>query len=119
MIQIGTYYILLTQTVIILRQYSKFSKYSLEDFNKSTIDRTKSLNILHNNSRSILKEGRIDEYNILFDYLLNAFHILAFTETWLKPNNVDLVRYEGYDIIRPIDKHFDFTATWWWNIYVY
>ena len=94
----------------------------MDDFHKSTIDRTKSLNILHNNSRSILKEGCIDEYNILLDYLHNPFHILAFTETWFIPNNVDLVRFEGYDgshIIRPIDEHFDFKATWWWNIYVY
>ena len=64
-------------------------------FIKSTIDSTKSLNILHNNSRSILKEGCIDEYNILLDYLHNPFHILAFTETWFIPNNVDLVRFEG------------------------
>ena len=87
-----------------------FSKYSMDDFHKSNIDRTKSLNILHNNSRSILRDGRLDEYNILLDYLHNPFQILAFTETWLKPNNVDLVKFDGYNgshIIRPVDEHFD------------
>ena len=76
----------------------------------SIIDRIKSLNILHNNSRSILRDGRLDEYNILLDYLHNPFQILAFTETWLKPNNVDLVKFDGYNgshIIRPVDEHFD------------
>ena len=58
-----------------------FSKYSMDDFHKSNIDRTKSLNILHNNSRSILRDGRLDEYNILLDYLHNPFQMLAFTET--------------------------------------
>ena len=88
-----------------------FSKYCMEDFYKSNIDETKSLNIIHNNSRSILKDGRIDEYNILLDYIKNPFHILAFTETWLKKDNVDLVHFEGYDgshVIRPADDHFDF-----------
>ena len=52
-----------------------FSKYSMDDFHKSNIDRTKSLNILHNNSRSIVKEGRIDEYNILHDFCLKPFSV--------------------------------------------
>ena len=87
-----------------------FSKYSMHDFYKSNIDKEKSLNIIHNNSRSILKEGRMDEYNILLDYINNPFHILAFTETWLKPDNVDLVKFEGYEgshVIRPVDEQFD------------
>ena len=66
---------------------------------------------MHNNSRSLLKEGRMDEYNILLDYIKNPFHVLAFTETCLKPNTVDQVNFEGYDashIIRPTDDYFDF-----------
>ena len=87
-----------------------FSKYSMRDFYKSNIDKAKSFNIIHNNSRSLLKDGRIDEYNILLDYIQNPFHILAFTETWLKPDNVDLVKFEGYNsshVIRPVDEQFD------------
>ena len=87
-----------------------FSKYSMVDFYKSNIKSTNSLNIMHNNARSLLSEGRIDEYNILLDYINNPFHILAFTETWLKPDNVNLVNFEGYDgshIIRPVDNNFD------------
>ena len=87
-----------------------FSKYSMDDFYKSNINKAKSLNIFHNNSRSILKEGRVDEYNILLDYIKNPFQVLAFTETWLKPENVDLVKFDGYDsshVIRPVDNQFD------------
>ena len=88
-----------------------FSKYSMEDFYTSNIDMAKSLNIMHNNSRSILKEGRIDEYNMMLDYINNPFHILAFTETWLKHDNVHNAEFAGYDsshVIRPLDGHFDF-----------
>ena len=88
-----------------------FSKYSMQDFHKTNIDKEKTFNIFHNNSRSILKEGRLDEYNILFDYINNPFDIIAFTETWLKPDKIDLVNFDGYDashIIRPTDEHFDF-----------
>ena len=50
-----------------------FSEYSMVDFYKSNINNDKSLNIMHNNSRSLLKEGRMDEYNILLDYIKNPF----------------------------------------------
>ena len=88
-----------------------FSKYSMIDFHKSNITNDKSLNIMHNNSRSLIKEGRMDEYNILLDYIKNPFHILAFTETWLKSDTVDQINFEGYNashIIRPTDDYFDF-----------
>ena len=70
-----------------------FSTYSMDDFYKSNIDKVNSLNIMHNNSRSILKEGRLDEYTILLNSIGNPFHILAFTETWLKPENADRVKF--------------------------
>ena len=82
----------------------------MDDFYKSNIDKSNSLNIFHNNSRSILKEGRLDEYNILLDYINNPFHLLAFSETWLRSDNVHNVEFEGYEschVIRPIDNHFD------------
>ena len=44
-----------------------FSKYSMKDFYKSNINKQNSLNIMHKNSRSLVKEGRIDEYNSLLD----------------------------------------------------
>ena len=70
-----------------------------------------SLNIIHNNARSILTDGRMDDYNNLFDYINNPFHILAFTETWLRSDNVDNVIFEGYNdihFLRPRDEQFDF-----------
>ena len=55
-----------------------FSGYTMDDFYKSNIDKSNSLNILHNNTRSILKDGRIDEYNILLEHIQNPFQVLAF-----------------------------------------
>ena len=40
----------------------------------------------------------------------NPFHILAFTETWLRPDNVGAVKFDDYEHvskIRPTDKYFD------------
>ena len=72
---------------------------------------TNSLNIIHNNARSILTAGPMDEYNDLLDYINNPFHILAFTETWARSDNVDRAIFNGYDethLLRPIDDQFDF-----------
>ena len=68
------------------------------------------MNIFHNNAHSIMKEGRIDEYNILFKSINNPFNIMIFTETWLTENNKHLCNFEGYTplhLLRPIDRHFD------------
>ena len=88
-----------------------FGTYSMEDFYKSNVTMTNSLNILHNNARSLLAAGRMDEYNNLLDYIYNPFHILAFTETWARSDNVDRAIFNGYDethLLRPIDDQFDF-----------
>ena len=88
-----------------------FSTYYMEDFYKSNITITNSLNILHNNARSILTDGRIDNYVNLLGSIENPFHILAFTETWLRPDNVDRAMFKDYDhtyLLRPIDDKFDF-----------
>ena len=47
-----------------------FGTYSMEDFYKSNVTMTNSLNILHNNARSLLTAGRMDEYNNLLDYII-------------------------------------------------
>ena len=88
-----------------------FSTYFMEDFYKSDITMNNSLNIMHNNARSILTAGRMDDYNNLLDYINNPFHILAFTETWLRSDNVDRVIFKDYNdvhLLRPIDEQFDF-----------
>ena len=57
-----------------------------------------------------MKEGRLDEYNVLLNCINNPFHVLAFTETWLRSDNLHNVEFEGYDsshVIRPVDDHFD------------
>ena len=61
---------------------------------------------MHHNSRSILTEGRIEEYEVLLEAIDNPFHIIAFSETWLKDENVNTVSFEGYEHIyltRPTD----------------
>ena len=72
---------------------------------------TKSLKIIHHNARSLMKEGRIDEYQLYSNSLECQFDILLFTETWLKQENKDHCKFDGYQpihLIRPIDDHIDF-----------
>ena len=88
-----------------------FSSYYMEDFYKSNITINESLNIFHNNARSILTDGHMDDYKNLLHYINNPFHILAFTETWLRPDNVDRAFFEDFDkyhLLRPIDDQFNF-----------
>ena len=57
-----------------------------------------------------MKDGRIDEYNILFKAIDNPFNVMIFTETWLTEDNKHLCNFEGYaplHLLRPIDKQFD------------
>ena len=77
--------------------FINFGSYTLNTFHSAGINTTDSLNIFHHNSRSILTEGRLDEYDITLNDLNNPFHIMAFTETWLKPNNVHTAEFVGYE----------------------
>ena len=86
-----------------------FKSYTPETFS-GNIDSKGSLNILHHNVRSILTEGKKDEIDILLNTINNPFHILAYTETWLKPDNVGSINFNDYEHvynIRPIDNIFD------------
>ena len=77
---------------------------------KGNFSITDGFNLWHHNSRSILKEGRIDEYDMLFETINNPFHIMAFSETWLKIDNVDRVSFQDYDHvynIRPLNGGID------------
>ena len=74
--------------------------------NSSDVLNEGALNIMHHNARSILTEGRMDDYDHLFGAIGNSSHILAFTETWLKSDTCDTVRFNGYNsshIIRPLN----------------
>ena len=69
-----------------------------------------TLNIFHQNVHSILKDGRKEDIDIMLDTINNPFHILAFTETWLKLDNLGTVKFKDYEHIykiRPMDNHFD------------
>ena len=87
-----------------------FKSYSIEDLKNSELDTKDSFNIFHNNSRSILKDGRLDEYTILLNMMKNPFHVIAFTETWLSADNLSVVNIDGYEschTIRPVNQNFD------------
>ena len=77
--------------------FSNFGSYTLNSFQSTGINSSDSLNIFHHNSRSILTDGRLDEYDTTFNVINNPFHILAFTETWLKPENAHIVEFTGYE----------------------
>ena len=90
--------------------FVNFNSYSICSIKDKNIFQNNSLNLFHNNSRSILKDGRLDEYGILFDSLNNPFHVITFTETWLKSDNKDNASIKGFQsshVIRPIDHNFN------------
>ena len=74
-----------------------FESFSIDTLNSSNIMNEGSLNIMHHNARSILTEGRMDDYEHLFGEINNSFHILAFTETWLNKENCDTIKFNGYN----------------------
>ena len=88
----------------------KFSPHSIDSFEKSNLN-PNALNIMHHNSRSIMKTGKLEEYELFFKSINNPFSILVFTETWLTNDKVDLCRLQGYSpihLLRPTDQIIDF-----------
>ena len=55
--------------------------------------------MFHHNARSIISEGRLDEYSVIFDSLNDPFSVLGFSETWLKDENVSNIQIMGYEHI--------------------
>ena len=88
-----------------------FSAHSIENFTRNANLNTNSLNILHHNSRSIMRDGRLSEYDLFFKSIENPFKILIFTETWLTESKMDTCKFQGYSpvhLLRPADQHIDF-----------
>ena len=87
-----------------------FCSYTVDELHSINMCGTGNLNILHHNCRSILREGKIEEYEFIFDVMNNPFHILGFTETWLKEGNCNGVLFEEYEHVynlRTVDAIFD------------
>ena len=85
--------------------------YSIDTFNSQIDINCQSLNIYHNNSQSILKPGKQDEYSMLFRSLKISFDVLVFTETWIVEDKVKLCQFNDYapiHLIRPIRDNVDF-----------
>ena len=87
-----------------------FESHSSVSFsNKNDID-PNDLKITHHNAQSLMKPGRIDEYEIYFESLKISFDILVFTETWVTPNNIEQCQFNGYrsvHLIRNADINLD------------
>ena len=64
-----------------MEHYVNFNSYTLNNFSDSNITKCKSFNLFHHNSRSILSEGRLDEYSVMLKEIDNPFQMLAITET--------------------------------------
>ena len=85
--------------------------YSIDSFNSNVNINCQSLNIYHNNSQSILKPGKQDEYNMLFRSLQIEFDLLIFTETWIVEDKMNLCQFSDYTpvhLIRPISNDINF-----------
>ena len=70
-----------------------------------------SLKLTHHNARSLMTDGRLDEFHTLFKTLNNPFDILVFTETWLTPDKVELCHFDNFQsihLLRPEDENMDF-----------
>ena len=88
-----------------------FTSHSIDTFKRNSNLDSKSLNILHHNSRSIMRKGKMAEYDAFLKAIDNPFGILIFTETWLTDNKKGSCKFKGYTpihLIRPNDQHFDF-----------
>ena len=68
-----------------------FTSHSIDTFKRNSNLNPKSLNILHHNSRSIMRKGKMAEYDALLKAIDNPFGILIFTETWLTDNKKTVV----------------------------
>ena len=89
---------------------TNFKQHSIDSFIQDAKISHNSFNLFHNNARSIMKEGRLEEYDVLLKTISNPFHIMVFTETWLTEKNKDLCQFDGYTplhLLRPVDEHFD------------
>ena len=58
--------------------FLNFSAYTIDTFADSGITENGSLNIMHHNSRSILAEDRIDDYDFLLGPVNYPFHVMGF-----------------------------------------
>ena len=88
-----------------------FTSHSIDTFVSSSNLEHKALNILHYNSRSLMKIGKLAEYEIFFKSINNPFGILIFTETWLIDNKKSLCNIDKFSsahLLRPNDQQFDF-----------
>ena len=59
-----------------------FRSYTIDEFRDINICTSKAINIMHHNSRSILSQGKLDNYEDFLDLLGDPFDIIGLSETW-------------------------------------
>ena len=90
-----------------------FGQYSTDSFIRDIQNDQNSLNIFHNNARSIMTDGRLEKYEEYLKHINNPFHSLAFTEAWFTDNSKHLCQFEGFlseHLLRPTDNQLDFKS---------
>ena len=88
-----------------------FTSHTVDSFSRNLNMNNNSLNIMHHNSRSIMKDCRLSEYELFFKSINNPFKILVFTETWLTKCKADMCEFQDYSsvhLLRPVDQNIDF-----------
>ena len=80
--------------------------YSIDTFKLFKTD-NKNLHIFHNNAQSILKQGKLQQYSILFGNLEQQLDVIIFTETWNTEDKLKLCTLEGYESYHLVRKKTD------------
>ena len=92
--------------------HTNFQSHSISSFNDKQEIEANSLKIIHNNACSLMAPGKLDQYDTLFKALKTPFDVLVFTESWLKEDNSELCKFDGFQkgihLLRPIDDNTDF-----------
>ena len=92
--------------------HTNFQSHSISSFNDKQEIEANSLKIIHHNACSLMAPGKLDQYDTLFKALKTPFDVLVFTESWLKEDNSELCKFDGFQkgihLLRPIDDNTDF-----------
>ena len=87
-----------------------FRSYTIDEFRDINICTSEAINIMHHSSRSILSQGKLDNYEDFLDLLGDPFDIIGLSETWLNDNNAKspIFKYYNYNHVyetRPLERN--------------
>ena len=87
-----------------------FRSYTIDEFRDINICTSEAINIMHHSSRSILSQGKLDNYEDFLDLLGDPFDIIGLSETWLNDNNANSPIFKDYNYnhvyeTRPLERN--------------